>query len=90
MSDVSAQGAAPKGEVGEEHPAFRRVEAVHDQRGDQDGGRRYEVDEELAGLGGSLGLCAPLDTGIPLSGVEIGYMISRGLAKSGSPEPYRD
>src|SRR3712207_7734171 len=41
---------------GEEHPPFRSVEAVHDQRGDQYGGRAHEVDEELARLGGRLGL----------------------------------
>src|SRR5215217_9236813 len=52
---------------GEEHPPFGGVEAVHDQRGDQDGRSRGQVDEELARLGGRLGLCAPLHGGIPLT-----------------------
>src|SRR3712207_6947035 len=45
---------------GEEHPPFRRVEAVHYQRRDQYCGRGSQVDEELARLGGRLGLGAPL------------------------------
>src|SRR5215217_2937643 len=56
---------------GEEHPPLGGVEAVHDQRRDQDGRSRGQVDVELAGLGGRLGLRAPLDTGIPLSGVDL-------------------
>src|SRR5215212_6229836 len=56
---------------GEEHPPFGGVEAVHDQRGDQDSGRRGQVDVELAGLGGRLGLRAPYVI-IPLSGGNLG------------------
>src|SRR5215203_6568349 len=52
-------------EEGEEHPPLGGVEAVHDQRGDQYGRSRGQVDEELTRLDGSLGLGAPLDTGIP-------------------------
>src|SRR5215217_2136986 len=47
-------------EEGEEHPPLGRVEAIHDKRRDQYGGRRGQVDEELTRLGGSLGLGAPL------------------------------
>src|SRR3712207_1648850 len=57
-------------EEGEEHPPLGGVEAVDDQRGDQDGRRRHEVDEELARLCGSLGLGAPY-LGIPPSGVDL-------------------
>src|SRR5215212_7731126 len=57
---------------GEEHPPLGGVEAVHDERRDQDGGRRGQVDEELTRLGGVLGLGAPLQAGIPLSGGNLG------------------
>ncbi len=90
MSDLSAQGAAPK---------------VHTRERDADVERSTETKAStktseffvyLAGAAAILIASLVVDGFNATEGwmfftfLSIGYMISRGLAKSGSREPYRD
>jgi len=90
MSDVSAQGAAPKVHTRERDAGLERSTETKSS---------FKTSEFFVYL---VAAAAILLASLIVDGfnategwmffiyLSIGYMISRGLAKSGSPEPYRD
>jgi hypothetical protein len=89
MSDLSAQGAAPKAVTRERDADVRSTETKASTK-------TSEFFVYLAAAAAILIASLVVDGFNATEGwmfftfLSIGYMISRGLAKSGSREPYRD
>jgi hypothetical protein len=89
MSDLSAQGAAPKVTTRERDADVRSTETKASTK-------TSEFSVYLAAAAAVLIASLVVDGFNATEGwmfftfLSIGYMVSRGLAKSGSREPYRD
>ena len=84
MSDLSAQGAAPRVDTRERDAEVRSTETKASTKTSE-----FFVYLVAAILIASLVVNAT-EGWMFFTFLSIGYMISRGLAKSGSREPYRD